>query len=128
MGIIIAMFSATMSMSPALAIASLALATVPGGFLPELGGYAFGTVLSVILEFGKLMGIHEDYAPIITVVASALWTAAIVAFGYWPAFGSWVVAGITIVLTLASVVLGSKATYISVVKPINKKRWNRIKD
>ena len=105
-----------------------ALATMPVSFLPELGGYAFGTVLSVILEFAKLIGISEDYAAPITVVAAALWTAAVVSSGYWPVFGSWVVAGITIVLTLASVVLGSKATYIAAVKPISKKRWNKVKD
>lgn len=94
--------------------------------LPEIGGFAFGVVLSAVLELGKAWGlVDEDSAPWVALALGVLWGGVAVAVVYWPEAQPWFVAVVQAILALASLPIGAKVGYKAVVQPLTKERWNK---
>ena len=93
--------------------------------LPEIGGFAFGLVLSAILELLKYFGIaDEKTAPWVAVILGVIWGGVHVAVTYWPqALPYWTVI-IQVILAVASLPIGAKAGYKGIVQPLARNRWN----
>ena len=94
-------------------------------WLPTIGGFSFGLVLSAILELCKIGGLHEKYTGPLSLALGLAWTAVAYFIGVVPAYENWAVWAIQLILLVCSVPLGAKTAYTAIVKPVTAKRWNK---
>lgn len=95
--------------------------------LPPIAGFAFGLVMSAILELGKKFGMTEDQAGPVALALGVIWAAGAVVLGQFPQYVDTVGWLIQLVLVLASVPVGAKVGYKAIVQPVSRNRWNMVK-